>query len=354
MGLDSSELKVSHAELDVCASNLANFPLVGNGEITNEYCGKFSSYYGCDQLELHAMIGRRQGKDYADKIFIHKVHFSCDKPSCPVCARYGWAIREAHKIEKRLEVASKDLGEPEHIVCSISPKDYGISDEKVLRAMAEKALADRGIIGGVLLFHGSRKRRFEHLKGGVFRQIGLDWKPHYHVLGFIQGGYKCRDCKRKSNCLKDCGGFDDRSWQQFAKGGIYVKVEPKRKTIFGTAWYQLHHASLGKKNKRSHVATWFGACSYRKLKVKVEKKKHVCRVCQYELKRFEYVGKKSFATDRDSPDYVRDSMENYYEDGVPAWHEAPKRAFVRKTVCDEPKYGSMEWLKHARNSRYGE
>ena len=352
---DFNEAKVSDAELDVYGSSpLANFPLVGNGEITNDYCGKFSSYYGCDRVDLHEMIGKKIGKDYAGKVFVHKVHFSCDKPSCPVCCRYGWAVREAHKIDKRLEEASKEWGDVEHIVCSVPPKDYGITDEKVLRAMARKALEVRGVFGGVMIFHGSRKRRFEHIKGGVFRQIGLDWKPHYHVLGFVLGGYRCRDCKRKNNCLKGCGGFDDRSYQNFLKDGFYVKVEGKRKTVFGTAWYQLHHASVRKDIKRFHVATWFGVCGYRKLKVKVEKKKHVCRVCQYELKRFNYFGKKRFALDRDSSDYVRDSMEDLTEDGVVVWVEAPKRSFIRSSVGDEPRYGSMAWVRSVKRGYSGE
>lgn len=352
---DFDEAKVSDAELDVCGSSpLASFPLVGNGEITNDYCGKFSSYYGCDRVDLHELIGKRIGKDYVGKMFMHKVHFSCDKPSCPVCCRYGWAVREAHKIEKRLEVASKEWGDVEHIVCSISPKDYGITDEKVLRSMAVEALKVRGVIGGNLIFHGSRHRRYEQIKGGVFRQIGTDWKPHFHVLGFISGGYSCRSCKRKKNCLKGCGGFDDRSYQQFLKDGFYVKVEGKRKTIFGTAWYQLHHASIRKDVKRFHVSTWFGVCGYRNLKVKVEKKKHVCRVCEYELKPFDYLGKKQFVTDRDASGYVRDSMEDLEEDGVRVWVEKPKRSFIRSSVGGEPKYGSMAWVKSVRRGYHVE
>ena len=34
------------------------------------------------------------------------------------------------------------------------------------------------------------------------------------------------------------------NWQDFLEDGYYVKVLGERKTIFGTAWYQLNHASL--------------------------------------------------------------------------------------------------------------
>jgi hypothetical protein len=219
--------------------------------------------------------------------------------------------------------------------------------------MARVALEALGVFGGVMIFHGSRHRRYEQIKGGVFRQIALDWSPHFHVLGFIRGGYKCRGCKRKNNCLEGCGGFDDRRYQNFLKDGFYVKVLPKRKTVFGTAWYQLNHASVKKDVKRFHVAKWFGVCSYRKLKVKVEKKAHVCPICQYELKHFDYFGKKRFALDRNSSDYVRVSLEDLEEDGVVVWRESPKRSFHRSSVGEEPKYGSMAWVKSVRH-RYSE
>ena len=53
----------------------------------------------------------------------------------------------------------------------------------------------------------------------------------------------------------------------------------------GTAWYQLNHASVKRGVSRFHVATWFGVCSYRKLKLTVELKKAVCPICQHDLER---------------------------------------------------------------------
>jgi rRNA maturation endonuclease Nob1 len=64
----------------------------------------------------------------------------------------------------------------------------------------------------------------------------------------------------------------------------------KRKTIFGTAWYQLNHSTIRTNVKRPHACTWFGVCSYRKLKVKVEKKKDLCPICGEELIKLHYMG----------------------------------------------------------------
>jgi hypothetical protein len=232
-------------------------------------------------------------------------------------------------MEARLVRASERLGlEVEHISISINPRDYGVGDEKVLRAMVQKAMDDLGIVGGGLIFHGSRHRRFERIKGSGFRQFGMDWSPHDHVLGFIRGGYTCRDCDRKSNCLKGCGGFDDRRWQYYQKTGIYVKVMyQKRRTIYGTAWYQLHHASIKRDAKRAHVVTWHGVCSYRKMgAVKVVKSAGECPICKRLLENGVYTGKKNFVLNRYSPDYERDSMQDLVENGLVVWYVVPKRS----------------------------
>jgi hypothetical protein len=247
----------------------------------------------------------------------------------------------------------KEAGESyeiEHIVVSLNPKDFGISDEKVLRAIAGKALADLGIVDGGLLFHGSRHRRYELIKGVTFRQIGTDVSQHYHFMGFVPDGYKCRDCPNKSKCIAGCGGFDDRRWQYYKETGIYVKVMfEKRISVFWTCAYQLNHVSIKKDAKRVHTVTWLGRCSTRKLHIAVEKKKLVCPICGYELKKSIYVGKKNMVTTRSSPDYVSCSLEDLEEeiDGVMTvvWLDAPRRSFTRSSEGEEPIYGSMEWLK---------
>jgi len=333
------------------------YPNCGYGDITNSYCDNFSSHYICDRVDLHELIGQKLGKDYKNKMFIRNIHFNCGKWTCPACY-LRVALRQAGKVETRLKAMSKILRETdlagskvEHIVVSLPKADYEILDEKVLRAKMIKALNDLGITDGALLFHGSRHRKYEWIKGVVFRQIGTDWSPHGHFLGVVPKGYKCRDCKRKSNCLAGCGGFDDRRWQYFQKTGIYVKIMyEKRKSVFWTASYQLNHISVKRDAKRVHTVTYIGACSTRKLHVEVEKRKLVCPICKYELRRAVYVGKEIFVTDRASPDYVGCFLADYKETD---WIDAPKHSFIAKPVGVEPRYGSMEWLRSVRKRSYG-
>jgi hypothetical protein len=310
------------SESSVGLGFLNDYPLVGGGDISNAFCQNFSGWRICMNTLAHEAYGK-------SGVFTRKVHYSCGKPSCPLCCRPAWATREARKVEARLVRASERLHLPvEHIFISINPKDYGIGDEKVLRAMALKACDELGIVGGHLVFHGSRHRRFERIAGSGFRQFGMDWKPHFHDLCFIRGGYTCRSCERKSNCLKGCGGFDDRRWQYYLKTGVYVKVVfQKRTSVLWSSWYELHHASVKRDAVRSHVGIWHGVCSYRKMSpVKVVKSGGECPVCKRPLENGVYTGKKNFVLNRYSPDYERDSMQDLCEDGLQVWYVVPKRS----------------------------
>jgi len=124
-----------------------------------------------------------------------------------------------------------------------------------------------------------------------------------------------------------CDGFEARTSREFEKDGYIVKVLGERKTVFGTAWYQLNHASVKKDVVRFHVCTWFGVCSYRKLKVTVEVKKDLCPICQHDLIWIRYFGDRSFVLDGNSSDYRRDSFEDYEEDGRVVWFERVKHEY---------------------------
>jgi len=279
--------------------SFGDFQLVGHGEVTNVKCGKFMSFYGCVRAELHNKVSLN-GVNYAGKIYARPYFHSCDKPSCPKCFKHGWAVRETGKIEGRLAEASKRFGLVEHIVATFPPRYYHLTYEQ-LRAKAIEILKRRDVVGGVLIFHGFRynKRKYWY------------WSPHFHVLGFILGGYgKCRGCPK---CFKGCGGFVDRQFRAYEKDGCIVRVLGKRKTVGGTAWYQLNHASVKVGVVRFHVATWFGNCSYRKLKVTVEMRKSVCPICQNDLVRLRYFGTKEFCLDRESPLYEREFFADYKE-----------------------------------------
>ena len=295
-----------------------NMQLVGHQERTNRFCGVYMHFVGCARVKLHNIISL-DGKNYKGKVFTRLVHHWCHKPSCPVCFKSGWAVRAAGKIEARLAAASKHFGVVEHIVCSIPPKDYGLSYE-ALRLKAHKVLFARGVIGGCKIFHGMRynKRKYWY------------WSPHWHVLGFLVGGYsRCRKCdvtKNTSNCL-GCSGFEGRTRRRYKEDKYIVKVLGKRKTVFGTAWYQLNHSTIDITKKRFHVATYFGVCSYRKLKITVEQRKQLCPVCQHELGILDYFGIKTFVLNRNRADYKRDSFEDYEEDGQAVWHEREPKVF---------------------------
>ena len=79
--------------------------------------------------------------------------------------------------------------------------------------------------------------------------------------------------------------------------------------------------------RRHGVVTWFGNCSYRKLKVTYETRKMLCPFCGNELEDGDYLGCKIFAKDRHASDYVRDSWLPLFEDGVKVWSVLPKRRF---------------------------
>ena len=137
-----------------------DFQLVGHGKVTNEHCGKFGKFNVCSRVELHNRV-TLDGANFKGKVFLKPVFKSCGKPSCPKCYRYGWAVREARNIKARLKEGSKRLGKVEHIICSVPPKDYGLSF-KALRRKAVKVLKSRGVFGGVLIFHAFRYNLRKH------------------------------------------------------------------------------------------------------------------------------------------------------------------------------------------------
>jgi hypothetical protein len=169
--------------------------LVGsNPEPTNPNCGVFSKFMGCPDVEAHNAVRWFMPDVPKDSVFVKSVYHSCDNPLCPKCYKYGWAVREAGRIEARLAEASKRYGLVEHIVDSIPDADYALSLED-LRKKTVRILKARGVIGGCLIFHAFRYHRRNETYVG--EKPHWFFSPHFHVLGFIGGeGYgKCRDCK---------------------------------------------------------------------------------------------------------------------------------------------------------------
>lgn len=303
------------------------YVLVGHGDQTNIHCGKFKKFMGCLNVEGHNQARPFLTDLKKDSVFVKPIYHSCDKPTCPKCFKFGWAVREATRMEARLRGASSNYGLVEHIVASVPAKLYGLSLE-ALRKEAMKILYNRGIIGGSMIFHGFRyaNRKEADRKGVPF---GWRWNPHFHILGFVGGeGYgKCRTCKGK-DCYS-CKGFEGVTRIENKKDGWLVKVLDKRKTVGGTCWYQLNHCSIRRGGKKSHAATWFGVCSYRKLKLINGKDvgiKHTCPICSSELVRIRYLGDFHNL----GPITRRGEMVAMFDmNGEPLWDVVAERRFKR-------------------------
>lgn len=311
------------------------FVLAGCGEKGSRYCGQHVSWRGCLNVHLHNII-TLDGVNHSGKVFVRKVRFSCGKPSCPICYK-RWAVREAKSIGARLEVSAKRFGVAEHLTASVPVRDYGL-DFKVMRARTLKALRVRGVIGGCLIFHAFR---YNLSKFWYF-------SPHFHVIGHILGGFrKCRRCcycndkGSRSHC-EGCREFYGVSKRHFKEDGYIVEVFEKRgasyytgkPNIVGTAVYQLGHCSVKRDVKNFRAVTWFGVCSYRKLKVTKELRKDVCPICQHELVWLHYFGSKVFNLDGDSPSYQRDSFEDFVENDRIVWCKQVKRKFYGSDRLD--------------------
>jgi hypothetical protein len=125
---------------------------------------------------------------------------------------------------------------------------------------------------------------------------------------------------------RSCKGFHGMELRGFEKDGYIVKVLGERKTIFGTAYYQLNHSAIRTNVKRPHACTWFGVCSYRKLKVKVEKQKSYCPICGEELVKLHYLGSKCIVST--SSGYVGSFIDELVNgDGSPNWIEAASGSY---------------------------
>jgi hypothetical protein len=310
------------------------YQIVGNGEVSKPYCGKFLRFTGCCRVELHHnnLVGNFEGK-----VYVRPIHESCDNPNCPICY-LEWAKREACNAERRLKEASKRYGQVEHIVCSVPKSDYGLNLE-ALRAKAKAVLESRGVIGAFMIFHHARYNSYEEAKRKNV-SMGWYWSPHFHCLGFLRGGYgRCRGCPYGSiPSLDVCGGCDgfeavtrrlnlgyvDAKGKRHDGDGYLVKVLGERKTVGGTAWYQLNHASVKVGVKRFHVATWWGVVSYRKLKVSAEFKKRVCPICSHELVPLRYVGNERIVLDKWSPLFKKEFYADLFEGDKQVWFEDSK------------------------------
>jgi hypothetical protein len=292
-----------------------NFMPVGRGVKSSDLCGSWRSLSVCKNVEGHEG-GSLGGVDCTGKVIVRHNHMWCHKSSCPVCFIRGWSVREARSIEGRhVEGDRRGFGKVEHVVVSVPVADRDLP-ERVMRKKCRDALRDRGVVGGCMIFHGFRIDG----KRGV-----LSWSPHYHCLGYVkgEGGFdRCRNCVHERGDCKFCDGFKGREMRGYAKDGYIVKVLAERKTVFGTAFYQLNHATIRVGIVRFHVVTWFGSCGNRKFKSAVVDVQISCPVCGDEMVKCMYMGRRGLIKDIGHVDYVPLFVDDEFgEDGEPNYPE---------------------------------
>ena len=292
--------------------------LIGHGKVRSEFCGQFRRLMGClghdgshDRVDVY-------GHNFRGKVALQNTFMRCYSPRCPTCSRKGWAKREAERGAGRLLEASKKFGLVEHGTASVPLRDYdrllrmGVKDFKAYWRYVESVLLARGVVGGISMFHPARYNPAD----------GWHWSPHFHFLGFVMPSYgRCRRCvdrvcEGSNGEFERCrvNGFEAVTRREFEKDGFIVKIFGRRgkawKTYFmdgekvvvpsdednvlGTLVYQLGHAGLIVDSKRASVVHWFGVCSYRALKVTVERRKQLCPICEGE---FEQIRRLSFDVD---------------------------------------------------------
>jgi hypothetical protein len=257
---------------------LSPYMIVGREPATNVYCGKHRSFFKCGLTDLHGSIG---GHD-----FYHNNVTNCHSYRCRLCWKYGWCVTRANVIESRFLTAEKVLRLPvksiEHVSASVPKRLYGLSPQDMAKE-AILALKRSGVVGGVSILHPFRK----DLKR---RDLFLSF--HFHVLGYIEGGYGCRGCNLMCSNHPECGGFEIVTRRVHKDDGWIVSlaknergVVEKRESVFGTAWYQLEHSGFKVGVRRFQIVEWFGNVAKRKFKTDLKSFQHRCAVCKSVMKR---------------------------------------------------------------------
>jgi hypothetical protein len=230
-------------------------------------CGH-KRYRGCLNVEGH----RQQGLDVDifGKVHVEWYHRSCDRLECPVCYESAAGLG-AHRIAYRLGAVGvcdrekveghRSFGRVIHLITSPCKADFGLSYQR-LRSKAYKIAKEAGFRGGSAIFHPFRR----HPRKGWY------FSPHFHMIGY---------------------GWIDWSRADFERSGWVVKNIGIRRTVEGTAFYQLTHCGLSVKKGESadgrlyrsvHSVTWFGKLAYNKLRIAPEpEKEHICPICGMEL-----------------------------------------------------------------------
>lgn len=265
--------------------------LPGHGK-PNDDCGK-TMIFGCLNVEAHTQ-SRIDGENVLNKVFLDLRRHSCGRLECPICYEKACS-KEAHRITWRLENSwLMRHGKIIHVAVSVPKSLYHLSGEELRSKVYAKA-KKVGFFGGSDIFHPAREvcvlcgsnkdnelDRCENCGCSEFRWY---YSPHFHLLGFgwIDGNKVAELYKKEGWIIKNLG--------------IRVSVE-------STAFYQLSHCGIHKKH---HSVTWFGNCSYNKLRIpKEEIEKKVCPLCGSELIKLHWIGNGDMPIPNEEGEYFVD------------------------------------------------
>lgn len=277
---DPSELCESQGILAITETKIdtLGWSLPGEGK-EKDGCGEFG-LVGCLNKDAH-FINSGQKKPW-----IRRFRKSCDRRSCPICVE-SWSLREARSCAYRMKFFKPDrYRKPVHVVLapSQSLSLFYINDVKKLRKLAYTIAANVGIVGGLMIFHGTRKWKKKHRYDADYRS----WSPHFHALSY--------------GWISNVGDVYD------AGKGWYVKNIGVRTNVVGTVSYLLSHATF-----RTGFASvvWFGELGYRKLKVAKEDVRNLCPICNARLLSLEWYGEGDPPEDNFSGFYDREDCLIY-------------------------------------------
>ena len=313
LALNHAILQKKYWFLPVDDKGHENYVPVGRGVKSSNLCGLWVGVSVCKNVEGHNGVSVG-GVDCTGKVVARHNHLWCHKSSCPACFIRGWSVRGARSIDGRMiEGGKRGFGKVEHVTVSVAVADRDLP-ESVMRKKCRDALFDRGVTGGCMIFHGYRIDDYRSV---------LVWSPHYHSESFIEGGFDvCRDCVHAREDCADCSGFKGREVRGYAKDGILVKVHPERKTVFGTAHYLLNHATIRVGIKRFQSVTWFGLCGYRCFGSDEPRVENHCPVCEDEMVKSVYVGKRRIVKDIGSAEYAPWFVDDEFDEcGEPNYVE---------------------------------
>lgn len=194
--------------------------------------------------------------------YARRVKFNCARAECPVCHR-TWILKATQAIVERIAAGRPAIrSRPIHI--SVSPPrptwDGLLTKKGYLktRRKAQRLAKKAGFHGGCCIYHPYR----ENKQTNRWR-----WSPHYHMMGY--------------GWIKGTAGLH-------ATTGWIVKNHRVRKSIGGTAYYQLSHAGV---KAGHHVVTWFGSLSWKALRIpRTRPTPETCPTCGAQLRPLIWIG----------------------------------------------------------------